>query len=152
MGVPAALLSACLGAVGLLGLPAAAAPAAETTYRVHVLPDPTQGHSPYGACGAAEGYVVGADVGDNVSRFSVRRGETLAVELAPDLNVFAGDVGLQWSLRLLDARSRELARSAAGPAWRHPTVARKFASAQQVWVVACNSNGFPDATVRVVRS
>ena len=147
MRVPAALV---LSAVAVLAVPAAASPA-QTSYRVHVLPDPTQGHTPYGLCGAGEASVLGTAIGADMRSFTVRPGETLKAELQPDLNVFAGDVGLQWSLRLLDAGFNELTRSSSGPAWRAPTVSRRFGTAQRVLLVACNSNGFPDATVTVTR-
>lgn len=143
---PAGLAAASLCALSLLAAPVAAHGSTTSgSYRVHVLPDPTQGHSPYGICGAAEAMVLGIDIGDNARRVSVPAGRTLKVQLVPDLNAFAGDVGLQWSVRILDSHLTELARS-AGPAWR-TEVSHLFSSGQQAWIVACNRNGFPEATV-----
>lgn len=130
----------------VLALPAQAGPASGSgSYRVHVLPDPSQDVSPYGRCGAADAVVVGTEIGEDARRYRVPARGTLRAEVVPMANVFAGDIGLDWSVRFYDARFRELARS-AGPAWRS-VVSRSFAGAQDIWIVVCNRRGHPDATV-----
>jgi hypothetical protein len=135
----------CLGAALLAATatPSSAGTSWET-YQVHALPDPTQDSSPYGLCGAADAYVAGQDIGYDARRLRVPAG-TLNASIVPELNVFAGDVGLSWTLRVYDRSMHEVARS-SGPAWR-TTVSHRFAKAQQVWLVACNSHGHPDAYV-----
>jgi hypothetical protein len=135
--VPLALMTC------LFALPAEAATSG--SYDVHVLPDPSGDVSPYGLCGVADGAVAGNEIGRNTRTFVVRKGRTLSAELVPVLNAFAGDVGLDWSLRVYDPKGRELARS-AGPPWV-TKVAYRVARTQQVWLVACNRRGHPDATV-----
>jgi hypothetical protein len=114
------------------------------TYAVHVLPDPTADVSPYGGCGLADAYVAGSDVGGSGRVLKVRRGSTLTATLVAQANVFAGDVGLDWSLRVFDRDGHELARS-SGPAWRTEVKVRRVPS--QVVLRACNRRGHPDATV-----
>ena len=140
---PAALLLALLPVVGLVGPSSAATE--QHSYSVHVLPDPTSGLTPYGHCGALEGYVAGQETGYDARRLRVPAGSTLRASLVAQANVFAGDIGLNWSLRVYDATWRELARS-SGPAWR-TTVTRSFTKAQTVWLLACNRRGHPDARV-----
>jgi hypothetical protein len=139
---PAVLLLALLPAV-VLAVPSEAA--SQHAYSVHVLPDPTGDVSPYGRCGALEGYVAGQETGYDARQIRVPAGSTLRASLVAQANVFAGDLGLDWSLRVYDARWRELARS-SGPPWR-TTVMRSFATAQTVWLLACNRRGHPDARV-----
>jgi len=146
MRIPAALALASVGVVALLVLPAQAGPTGTSgSYAVHVLPDPTGDVSPYGPCGLADSYVAGNDVGSTTRTFVVPAGRTLSAEIVPMLNVFAGDVGLNWSLRVNDATGHELTRS-AGPAWR-TQVSYRVARTQQLRLVACNLRGHPDATV-----
>jgi hypothetical protein len=147
MRLPAALAAASLSALTLLAVPSDAETSSSgwQSYRVHVLPDPTQHVSPYDSCGVIDAAVVGHEIGRTARSLRVRAGKTLTAYLTPELNVFAGDVGLNWSLRLYDASWHELARS-SGPAWR-TSIARRVPRTQAVWLVACNANGVPGATV-----
>lgn len=117
-----------------LASPAGARPSGERSYRIHVLPDPSGDVPTYGHCGALDAYAAGYHVGGHTIALRVPAGSTLRASLVAQANVFAGDVGLGWSLRIHDTQWRELGRS-RGPAWR-TTVTRSFATAQQVWLLA----------------
>ncbi|HUR15225.1 MAG TPA: hypothetical protein VM097_12120 [Mycobacteriales bacterium] len=131
----------------LVAVPAQASPTGTSgSYDVHVLPDPTTDVSPDGQCGAANAFVLGSEIGQDSRAFLVRKGATLRAEVVPVLNVFAGDVGLDWSLRVYDVQWRELARS-SGPPWGATSVSHRASRAQRVWLVACNRRGHPDATI-----
>ncbi len=125
-----------------LALPASAADESGGSYRVRVMPDPTIDRSPFGGCGV-NGWV-GVDVGEFAKTITVPAGRTLSVQLTPDAQVFAGDEGMVWRLRLAVA-GRQVARS-SGAAWR-TEVQYRASKSESVRVSACNRTGFPDATV-----
>jgi hypothetical protein len=127
------------------GGPGASAATSRGSYDVHVLPDPTRDVSPYGPCGAADAWVVAAEVGRDARAFRLPARSTLTAELVPELNVFAGDVGLDWTLLVVDRAGNELGRS-HGPAWQTRVTART-STARDVLLVACNGRGHPDATI-----
>jgi hypothetical protein len=143
---PPALVSVGLTALSVLALPAhAGSVSGSGSYDVHVLPDPSHDVSPYGRCGIANGAVLGNGIGEDARRYRVPARGTLRVGVVPQLNVFAGDIGLNWSVRLYDTQFRELARS-SGPAWRSE-VSRSFAGPRDIVIAVCNRRGHPDATV-----
>jgi hypothetical protein len=127
-----------------LALPASAGTGSGGSYRVRVVPDPTVDNSPFSGCGVANAWVVATDVGESAAPITVPAGKTLSVELTPDAQVFAGDEGMVWRLRL-EVAGREVARS-SGPAWR-TEVHHRANKSERVWVLACNRTGYPDATV-----
>jgi hypothetical protein len=139
-----ALLTAVLLALLLPGHGASAGP--RGSYAVHVLPDPTIDVSPYGGCRpAAGGWAAGQQIGVDAHRLAMRRAGVLRARLVAQANVFAGDLGLDWTLVVVDRAGKELARS-SGPAWRTEVVA-EVRRAQEVQLVACNRRGHPDATI-----
>jgi len=125
--------------------PAASAGPTTTSYDVTVLPDPTQDVLPGGECGAPRSVVGGPDVGHHAREVRVPRSSTLSASVLPVADAFAGNVGLNWTLRIYDRSMRELARS-SGPPW-DTKVSRRFAAPQRVWLLACNRRGHPQATV-----
>jgi hypothetical protein len=129
-----------------LAAPAGASGGPAGSYDVTVLPDPSQQVSPYGGCRPSSGaYAAGQELGVDARQISLPGRGTLRAELVEQADVFAGDVGLRWSLRVFDTAGRELARS-GGPAWR-TDVTMRTAQARRVWLVACNTNGHPQARV-----
>ena len=139
----AVLLIPLLTAIAV-GVPASAAGGSGGSYRVRVLPDPTVDASPYGGCGVANAWVVATEVGESAKPIKVPAGKTLAVQLTPDVQVFAGDEGMVWRLRLR-VGGHEVARS-SGPAWR-TEVQYRARKTEEVWLLACNRTAYPDATV-----
>jgi hypothetical protein len=139
-----ALLALAVAVATPVAPQAAAEGGAGGSYRVRVLPDPTVDASPYGACGVIDGSVLATDIGRSTRVIRVPAGRTLAVKLVPDAQVFAGDEGMLWRLRLVVA-NREVARS-GGPAWR-TEVSYRVPVTRDVRVLACNRSGFPDATI-----
>ena len=127
-------------------MPASAADEAEGKYRVRVLPNPAVGLGPYGGCGVIDPWVVVTDVGGHGHAVKVGAGKTLTVRLSPDANAFAGNVGLNWLVRLRAGKGNEVVAQSSGPAWR-TEVSYRSTTAQEVQVWACNRNGHPEATV-----
>lgn len=142
---PAAALVVALLCLGALAVPSRAAVVEKGSYRVRVLPDPTEPAHFYGRCGSIDGIVLNTEVGQDFHRLRVSRPGRLTVAVAPQANVFAGDVGLHWLVKLYDARLRPIATS-TGPSWRQQASVR-LARAQDLVVVVCNRWGHPDATV-----
>jgi hypothetical protein len=142
---PAAALVLAAVTLGLLAAPSGAATVASGSYAVHVLPDPTEPAGLYGRCGTIDGAVLGQRIGQDYRRLRMPAAGTLTVGTVPRANVFAGDLGTNWLVKLYDARLRPLATS-TGPAWRHRATVR-LARAQDVVVVVCNRWGHPDARV-----
>jgi hypothetical protein len=139
------VLLVALALLAALVVPASAGTSWES-YDVRVVPDPTQGASPYGACGAVQGAVAGQDVGSAARLVRLPGRGVLHAEIAPVLNVFAGDAGLDWTLHAQDRSGHELAVS-SGPRWRNQALEVDVARATSLYLVACNRDGHPDATV-----
>jgi len=140
-------LTAALLLAGLaVGMPAGASAGTSGSYHLNVLPDPTQGASPYSSCRPTDGTtVVDRPVGVAAWELALPAAGTLRADLVEKLDAFAGDVGLRWSLRVFDTTGHELARS-TGPAYR-TDLSWRSARATRVWLVACNTHGHPEATL-----
>ena len=153
-----ALLPLAFLPLALLTVPAGAAPQRVQTgsFTMHALPDPTGVTAdapfdvPYSRCGVVGGGVVDHRVSEDYASFVAPAAGTLTVTLDMVNPVSAGQQvpGLDWDLRIFDAKGRLLSAS-AGPDGHERTVTR-LQRRQPVAIVGCNDSGFPDARVSYV--